>query len=102
MRKYLGYLACALAIIAGARGVTNIVIVFLALGMTLMFAKERRNIDIGRPSAGKQNSFLDGIYFFGVQLLIMFVCYLIGVFAASSADEMFGMFISGRRSLAEG
>jgi hypothetical protein len=99
MTKYLGYAAYILAIIAGARNITLLVIVFLALGVTLLFARKRRNVDLSRPSAGKQNPFVDGIYFFAIQLLIMFVAYLIGVFAASSAGEMFGMFISGKQSL---
>ena len=98
MKKYIGYLGYILAIIAGARGVTGLVIVFIALGMTLFFGSNRRKVDLGRPSAGKQNPFLDGVYFFFIQLLIVFVAYLIGIFAASSAGEMFGMFLSGQRA----
>jgi len=93
MKKYIGYLGYIAAIVAGARNVTGIVVVFLALGMTLFFAGKRRTVDISRPSAGKQNPFLDGIYFFFVQLLIVFVAYLLGYFITSGGGEMFGMWI---------
>ncbi len=102
MKKYISYLGYILAIIAGARNATGLIIVIIAFAMTLFLARERRNVDVGRPSAGKQNAFVDGVYFFFIQLLIVFVAYLIGVFASSSAGEMFGMFISGQRAPVEG
>lgn len=93
MTKYLGYAAYILAIIAGARNVTGFVVVLLALAVTLLFARSRRDIDITRPSAGKQNAFVDGMYFFGSQLLIIFVCYLLGYFMTTGGGEMFGMWV---------
>lgn len=102
MKKYVSYLGYILAIIAGFRGVTPLIIIIVALAMTLFLARDRANVDVGRPSAGKQNVFLDGVYFFFIQMLIVFVAYLIGIFAASSAGEMFGMFMTGQRAPVEG
>lgn len=93
MKKYIGYLGYLLAIVAGARNVTVLIVVFIALGMTLFFASSRRKVDVGRPSAGKVNPLLDGAYFFAAQVLIVFVAYLLGYFITSGGGEMFGMWI---------
>jgi len=93
MMKYLGYAGFVLAIIAGARHVHGSVIIALALGVTLLFSRSRRNIDKARRSALPPNPFFDGIYFFASNLLVVFVCYILGYFAASGGGEMFGMWI---------
>lgn len=100
MKKYIGYLGYLLAIVAGARNATGLAVIVIALSITIFFANSRKKIDIGRPSAGKANPFVDGLYFFAAQVLIVFAFYLIGVFGASSAGEMFGMFLSGQRTTA--
>jgi len=68
LRFLINYMGYILAIIAGARSVTPLVIVFIALGTTLFFARSRRNVDVGRPSAGQPNAFVEGLYFFVIQL----------------------------------
>ncbi len=93
MKKYIGYLGYILAIIAGARNTTALVVVLIAFGMTLFFGGSRREVDLDRPSAGKQNPFVDGLYFFVIQVLIVFVAYLLGYFITSGGGEMFGMWI---------
>ena len=93
MKKYIGYLGYILAIIAGARNVTGLAVIVIALSMTLFFARNRSAVDVDRPSAGKPNAFIDGIYFFAIQLLIVFVAYLLGYFITSGGGEMFGMWI---------
>jgi len=70
MKKYIGYLGYMLAIIAGARNISALVVVFIAFGLTLFFAGSRRQVDVDCPSAGAQNPFFDGIYFFAIQVLI--------------------------------
>ncbi len=93
MMKYIGYLAYIMAIVVGARNIHGSVIIFLALAVTLLFARRRANVDSARLSTSKPNPFLDGIYFFGSQILIMFVAYLLGYFASSGGGEMFGMWL---------
>jgi sterol desaturase/sphingolipid hydroxylase (fatty acid hydroxylase superfamily) len=93
LRRSVDYLGYILAMIAGARNVTALVIVIIAVGTTLFFANKRRTIDRGRPSAGVQSPVLDKIYFFFAQLLIVFVAYLLGYFATSAGGELFGMWI---------
>jgi len=44
-------------------------------------------------SAGQPNAFVEGLYFFVIQLLIVFVAYLLGYFITSGGGEMFGMWI---------
>lgn len=93
MMKYLGYFGFVLAIIAGARHIHGVIILVLAFGITLLFGKARRNVDKTRRSALVPNPFFDGIYFFASNMLIVFVCYILGYFATSGGGEMFGMWI---------
>lgn len=93
LKKLINYVGYILAVIAGAKNITGFIIVIIALGTTLFFARSRRTVDVDRPSAGKQNPFVDGIYFFAIQVLIVFVAYLLGYFITSGGGEMFGMWI---------
>ena len=81
--KYLGYLIVFCAGLAGFLGVRVWVILLLALLSTFAFASERRETLKNMPQAPDQNMFLDGMFLFFAQILILFMVYLLGVFIAS-------------------
>lgn len=92
---YLGYGFIILAIVAGYMRLPVGVIAALALLSTLYFAKSRRAIS--KEERIKPNPFVDGLYLFAVQGLILFAAYLIGHFASSEAGDAFMKFVTGRR-----
>lgn len=95
--KYIGYTILLLAFIAGFMKFPGVLILVFALISTLIFAKKRRATLKATPMSVEQNMILDGAFLFALQAMIMFVAYLLGIFANSAGGEMFLMFLSGQR-----
>jgi len=95
--KYLGYAIIALSFAAGFLQYPAIFILLFALVSTLVFAKARRKTVKETPMQQEQNMILDGMFLFALQAMIMFVAYLLGIFAASAGGDSFLMFLSGER-----
>lgn len=95
--RFIGYLGIALAVFAGFKMLNPVLILILALVVTLSYVKARRNIDNGAIRADRPNPFADGAYLFAVQLMVIFVAYCVGYFAASSAGDSFLSFLKGGR-----
>lgn len=96
--KYIGYILCLLAGVAGYLGVRVWFVVLLALLSAFVFANARRKNLRDTPQAPDQNMLMDGAYLFIGQLLIMFAIYLLGVFIGSPGGELFGDFLTGQRA----
>ena len=92
---FLGYGLIVLAIVAGYMRLPVGAVAGLALLSTFFFAKSRRTIS--KEDRIKPNPFVDGMYLFAVQCLILFAAYLIGHFASSEAGDAFMKFITGSR-----
>ncbi len=95
--KYLGYAVLALSFIAGFFQYPALLVLLFALMSTLIYAARRRKVLKATPMAPDKNMLLDGAFLFALQSMIMFVAYLLGIFANSAGGEMFLMFLSGQR-----
>jgi uncharacterized membrane protein len=95
--KYLGYAVLLLAFLAGFYAFPMPLVIVFALISTLIFAASRRKTLKETPMAPDQNMLLDGAFLFALQVLIMFVTFLLGVFAASAAGDSFIDFMTGNR-----
>ncbi len=95
--KYLGYAVLALSFAAGFLSFPIPLVIVFALASTLIFASSRRKSLKETPMAPDQNMLLDGAFLFALQVLIMFVAFLLGIFAASSAGDSFVAFMTGQR-----
>lgn len=99
--KYLGYLILILAAAAGYVGLPILAVFVLALCSTGVFASNRRKTLKNTPMAPDQNMFVDGMFLFLSQILIVFMVYLLGVFAASDGGALFVDWLSGQRPPAD-
>jgi uncharacterized membrane protein len=95
--KYLGYAIIALSFTAGFLNYAPMLILLCAFLSTLVFASARRKTLKETPMQQEQNMILDGMFLFALQAMIMFVAYLLGIFAASAGGDSFLMFLSGER-----
>ncbi|MGB0906023.1 MAG: hypothetical protein ACPGVT_00915 [Maricaulaceae bacterium] len=95
--KFIGYIGIFLAIFAGYNMMHPGLILVFAFVVTLSYVKARRNIDNEAARVARPNPFVDGAYLFVVQLLVIFVAYCVGYFAASSAGDSFLAFLKGGR-----
>ena len=97
MGRYAGYIAIIVALIAGYRNAPPYIIVPLALFATLFMVRGRREIDKNKTKATPPNPIIDGMFLFSSQLMIIFIVYLLGYFAASEAGSYFSDFMKGGR-----
>lgn len=95
--KYLGYLILVLAVIAGYKGLPILAVLVLALLSTVVFASSRRKTFKNTPMAPDKNMFLDGMFLFISQILIVWMFYLLGTFGASDGGALFVDWMSGTR-----
>ena len=93
---FLGYGLIILAVIGGYFRLPVLSVAGLAILSTFVFAYSRGKISRGELL--KPNPFVDGIYLFAVQCLILFAAYLIGHFASSEAGGAFMQFVTGQRN----
>lgn len=98
MGRYTGYLAIIIALIGGFKLVSPIIVLPLALFSTMFMIRGRQEVNRKNTNDAPPNPFVDGMFLFAAQLLIMFVVYLIGYFAGSEAGEYFVKFVTGDRS----
>ncbi len=92
----MGYGIIVLAVIAGYFKMPVGMVAGLALIASLLFAETRRGLS--KEKTLKPNPFVDGIYLFFMQFLMLFAAYLIGYFAATEAGDAFMKFVTGDRS----
>ena len=81
--KYLGYLLILACFAAGYNSVHILVVIVAALLSTFIYASERRRALKTQVQAPDQNMLLDGAFLLAVQLLIMFMVYILGWFMAN-------------------
>ena len=97
LSTFIGYLLIILAAFMGAVHFNPRYLIFVALASTLTFAARRRKDLIKTPMAPDQNMFLDGLFLFCLQGLLMFTAYLIGYFLSSPGGDLFVNFLTGQR-----
>lgn len=90
MKKFIGYIIILAAFIAGYLFWHPLLIPALAFAATLAFANSRRQMNQGSIHHSKPNPFLDGIFLFALQCLIIFFVYNLGLIA--------GEYIHGQKS----
>jgi len=77
--KYIGYILIVIAFVAGYRFWHPGLIPALAFAATLAFATSRRQLQKGSIHIQKPNPFLDGMFLFLLQCLIIFFVYNMGL-----------------------
>lgn len=97
MGRYAGYLAIIIALIGGFKLVPPVIVLPLALFSTMFMIRGRQAVNRKKTNDEPPNPFVDGVFLFIVQLLIMFVVYLLGYFAGSDAGTYFMKFVTGDR-----
>lgn len=73
--RYFGYIVLALAGVSGVLEIPLIVIPVLALISAWVFSTDRRTQAAEQSKIGTPNKWVDGLYLFAIQVLIMFVVY---------------------------
>ena len=81
--KYLGYLLILACFAAGYNSIHILVVIVTALLSTFIYASERRLALKTQVHAPDQNMLLDGAFLLVLQLLIMFMVYILGWFMAN-------------------
>jgi len=100
MNRYVKYIGYGLIFLAGWMGYVGFnprYLIFVALASTFVFVNARRKDVKSTPMRLDQNVILDGLFLFTLQGLLMFTAYLLGLFSASEAGELFGSFLRGGR-----
>lgn len=95
--RYVGYACIILALVAGYKLAPAVLIPLLALVSTLFMVRSRMDINKDEMRHAPPNRLIEGAFLFAVQLMIIFVAYLLGYFAGSEGGAYFVDFLSGNR-----
>ena len=81
--QYLGYLIILVAFYGGYKPLHPIAILVCALVSTFLFMSARRIQAKEQATVGQPNMILDGAFLMGLQTLLMFTAYILGLFLAN-------------------
>jgi len=88
MKQFAGYGLIVIAFISGHMVLHPGLIPALALAATFVFASLRKALDQGSAHQLKRNPFVEGVFLFFLQCMIMFVVYYLGYFLAEAVRAL--------------